>query len=187
MVHAHRANQAVAAVRRLHPLPHMYHFASCEPAERAAEGAHGPDGQNLLLRPLLHAALGAALTCNLERPAQGLGAILRRLSDVLGHVHHVEGEHPRRRARVKLYEQTACIGAVQDSGCGGDACRRVHCGVDRSTGNDAERGAVHQNRNTRISRCEARQRSAQRASRVPSRGEGRRIPSSSLLFFFLPR
>ena len=53
MVHAHRANQAVAAVRRLHPLPHMYHFASCEPAERAAEGAHGPDGQNLLLRPLL--------------------------------------------------------------------------------------------------------------------------------------
>ena len=36
---------------------------------------------------------------------------------------------------MRLYEHTACIGAVQDSGGGSDACRRVQRGVDQPKGN----------------------------------------------------
>ena len=40
---------------------------------------------------------------------------------------------------------------VRVQGGGGGADQRDHCGVDRPTGNDAEREVAHQDRNTRIS------------------------------------
>ena len=102
-------------------------------------------------------------------------------------MHGMDGACPHRRARMRLYEHTACIGAVQDSGGGSDACRRVQRGVDPPKGNDVKREAAHQDRNTRISRCVARQRSAQRASRVLARGEGPLIACGALVFFFFAR
>jgi len=87
-------------------------------------------------------------------------------------MHGMNGACPHWRARMRLYEHTACIGAVQDSGGGSDACPRVQRGVDQPKGNDVKRKAAHQDLNTRNSQCAARQRSAQRASRVLTRGEG---------------
>ena len=121
---------------------------------------------------------------NFGCPAQSPDALLRRLVKVLGHMHGMDGACPHRRARMRLYEHTACIGAVQDSGGGSDACRRVQRGVDPPKGNDVKREAAHQDRNTRISRYAARQRSAQRASRVLARGEGPLIACGALVFFF---
>ena len=87
-------------------------------------------------------------------------------------MHGMDSACPHWRARMRLYEHTACIGAVQDSGGGSDACRRVQRGVDQPKGNGVKRESAHQDRNTRISRRAARQRSAQRASCVLARGEG---------------
>ena len=181
MLHVLHVPHDVAPV---HPLQRLHYAASREAAGRAAEGASGSGGLILLTdqRWFLSSAQQQQFWASSTSP----DAILRRLVEVLGNMHGMDGVCPHWRAQMRLYEHTACIGAVQDTGGGSDACRRVQRGVDPPTGNEVKREAAHQDRNTRISRCVARQRSA-RALRAERPRRARSCsPSSSLLFLFLP-